>query len=130
MYMAKRNLFGLIYDDKTGKVTYDDGEIPSIGGDFTFEFHEGYNPLQFATDKTGEKLLELLKAHFGSSVINFSLAKTAVSGPVAPPAALQVVAERNGISESFNAGLIANSLIRTGSFSSFRFDLKVAGILF
>lgn len=127
--MAKKNIFGLIYDDKTLKVTYDDGEVPVVGGDFTFENHEGYNPLQYATDKTGEKVISILKANLPEDV-GLKLSRTVVTGPIAPPPQLVVEVSRNGISETFNVGLIANSLIRSGSLASFKQDLKVAGILF
>jgi hypothetical protein len=126
--MAKRNIFGLIYDERTGKVTYEDGEVPAVGANFTFENHAGYNPLQFATDKTAAELVEILAANFPQ--IEFAATKTKPEGPVAPPAANQIRASRNGISESFNAGLIANSLIRNGNLISVRAEFKAAGLLY
>lgn len=126
--MAKRNIFGLIYDDKTGRVTYDDGEIPAVGGDFTFEQPEDFtgqleNPLQFATSKTGEKIVAILT----ESLPKDCKIKTFLYGD---PPALMVGIERNGIRGEFNVGLIANSLIRSGSLNSFKQDLKIAGLLF
>lgn len=125
MYMAKRNLFGLEFDETTGKVTID-GEPPAVGADFAFENHPGYNPLQYATVETTEKLVAMLKSQFPG--IKFAATKTTTVGYV-PPQNL-ILAERHGIGEFFNAGLIANSLIRTGSFESFRQDLKIYGLLF
>lgn len=127
--MAKINIFGLLFDTKTGKVTYDDGEVPAVGGDFTFENHEGYNPLQYATDATATKLVALLKTDLPADC-KFFIERTKVEGPIAPPPQIVISIWRNGISESFNAGLIANSLIRSGSLISFKQDLKTAGILF
>lgn len=125
----KRNIFGLLFNPKTGKVTFEDGEVPTVGADFTFEDHEGYNPLQYATEKTAEAVADLLKKAFPSDV-SVKTAKTKPEGPVQPPASWQIEVSRFGISESFNAGLIANSLIRSGSLNSFKADLKTAGILF
>jgi len=128
MYMAKRNIFGLIFDDRSGKVTYDDGEIPFLGCDFTFEsttdiVGQPVNPLQYATDKTGEKIIAILKATLPGDV-TYKLSR------IGDPAALHVTIQRNGIGETFNVGLIANSLIRQGSINSFKYELKSAGILF
>ncbi len=75
--MAKQNIFGLVFDTKTGKVTFDDGEIPAVGGDFTFEDHPGYNPLQYATDKTGEKIVATLTSALPAG-IEYSLFRTKV----------------------------------------------------
>ena len=126
--MAKKNIFGLIYDDKTGKVTYDDGEAPAVGADFTFENQEGVNPLQYATQKTAEKLVEILKVELPKD-IKYTIARlTYVQSLTIPP--ISITVERNGIKEQFSAGLIANSLIRSGSLESFKHDLKIAGILF
>lgn len=129
MYMAKINIYGLLFDEKTGKVTYDDGEVPAVGGDFTFEATPGYNPLQYATDKTGDKIVEILKAALPAG-ISFKLTKTKSEGPVQPPAQLQVCVERYGITAELNVGLIANSLIRSGSLNAVKADLKTAGLLF
>ena len=126
--MSKKIIFGLIYDDKTGKVTYYDGEAPAVGADFTFENQEGVNPLQYATQKTAEKLVEILKVELPKD-IKYTIARlTYVQSLTIPP--ISITVERNGIKEQFSAGLIANSLIRSGSLESFKHDLKIAGILF
>jgi len=125
----KRNIFGLLYNPKTGKVTFEDGEAPAVGADFTFEDHEGYNPLQYATEKTADAIVDVLKKALPSD-ISFKAVKTKPEGPVQPPASWQIEVSRFGISESFNAGLIANSLIRTGHLDALKVDLKTAGILF
>ena len=127
--MAKQNIFGLLFDTKTGKVTYDDGEIPAVGKDFTFEDHPGYNPLQYATDKTGALIVQTLKESLPAG-IEFELFRTKVEGPIQPPPQLQVKISQNGIFGEFNVGLIANSLIRSGSLTSLKAELKSAGILF
>lgn len=127
MYMVKRNLFGLEYDETTGKVTID-GEPPAVGADFAFENHPGYNPLQYATYETTEKLVDILSAKFRG--VKFTAITTEIFGPLYVPPQNLILAERHGLEETFNAGLIANSLIRTGSFESFRQDLKIAGLLF
>lgn len=127
--MAKRNIFGLIYDSKTQKVTLDDGQEPLVGADFTFEDHEGYNPLQHATEETGQKILQALKKVVPPDV-DLYLRRPPVEGPIAPPPQLQVFVVRWGISAEFNAGLIANSIIRSGSLNSVLAELKTAGILF
>lgn len=126
--MAKRNIFGLIYDDKTGKVTLDDGEAPAVGADFTFENPEGVNPLQYATQKTAEKIVEILKSELPPD-ITYSIARLTYEQSLTIPP-IQLTVKRNGITADFSAGLIANSLIRTGSLASFKHDLKVAGILY
>ncbi len=126
--MAKRNIFGLLFDDRTGKVTYDDGEVPAVGGDFTFENLEGTNPLQYSTQKTAEKIVEILTAALPSDIKYEVFRPVYTQSLTIPP--IQIKISRNGISETFSAGLIANSLIRTGSLASFRQDLKIAGIVF
>ena len=126
--MAKRNIFGLIYDDKTGKVTYEDGEVPTVGGDFTFENQENVNPLQYATQKTAEKIVEILKAELPKD-FKYTISRLVYEQSLTIPP-LNLTIERNGIKESFSPGLIANSLIRTGSLASFKQDLKNAGLLF
>ena len=127
--MAKLNIFGLLFDTKTGKVTYEDGEIPPGSDSLTFEYHEGYNPLQYATDAAGEKIVDVLKFSLPTD-IKYTLYHTGVIGPIHPPPQLLVGVDRNGISAEFNVGLIANSLIRSGSLASFKAELKSAGILF
>jgi len=127
--MAKLNIFGLQFDTKSGKVTFEDGEIPAVGGDFTFEFNDGYNPFQYATDKTGEKVVEILTKSL-PAFTKFTLFRTKNEGPIQPPPALQIRVAQNGIFGEFNVGLIANSLIRSGSLESFKAELKSAGILF
>ncbi len=126
--MAKQNIFGLLYDPKTGKVTYEDGEIPAIGGDFTFENHPGYNPLQYATDKTGTLIVAILDGALPAG-IDFDLFRTEVEGPIQPPPQLQVRISNQGIFGDFNVGLIANSIIRQQSLVSVKAELKAAGIL-
>ena len=126
--MAKRNIFGLIYDDRTGKVTYEDGEVPPVGGDFTFENQENVNTLQYATQKTAEKIVEILKAELPKD-FKYTIARLVYEQSLTIPP-LNLTIERNGIKESFSLGLIANSLIRTGSLTSFKQDLKNAGLLF
>lgn len=128
--MAKRNLFGLIYDTETRKLSYEDSTEPlPIGNDWQFEDHgEGYNPLQYATDFTGEKVIAFMRIHFGPG-LNFRLYRPEYAFyPLPKP--LHVEVESNGIKESFNVGLIANSLIRSGSFASLRSSMKTAGLLF
>lgn len=126
--MAQKNIFGLLYDDRKGTVCFEDGEVPAVGGDFTFENPKNFlgdfcNPFQFATDETADKLITSLKSVLPADVkirrFRFG-----------DPAANLLEFERAGIRESFNAGLIANSLIRSGSFRNFFQDLKIAGILF
>lgn len=126
--MAKRNIFGLIYDDKTGKVTDEDGNAPAIGADFTFENQEGVNPLQYATQKTAEKIISILKAELPKDIEYQAERLVYEQSLTIPP--INITLSRNGIKASFSAGLIANSLIRSGSLRSFKQDLQIAGILF
>lgn len=126
--MAQKNIFGLIFDDRKGTVCFEDGEVPAIGGDFTFESPKDFigqfcNPLQYATDATAEKVIASLKKVLPSDV-------TIRRFRAGDPPANFLELERAGIKETFNAGLIANSLIRSGSFRNFFQDLKIAGILF
>jgi hypothetical protein len=122
--MAKRNIFGLTYDSKTGKVTFENGEKPSVGADFTFE--DIGNPLQFATQETGEKLVEILADHFGPKIkFTLELKKSAFT-----PDQYAIRAERDGIHETLIAGLVANSIIRNGGLSSIQAELKYLGLLF
>ena len=123
----KRNIFGLLYDPVTEKVEFEDGE--ETPGDFTFANHEGYNPLQYATEATADKLVSALSKLLPKDC-KITKVWTEVEGPIAPPPQILLHVSRSGIGESFNAGLIANSFIRSGSFASFRQDLKLAGILF
>lgn len=126
--MSKQNVNGLVFDTETGKVTLEDGEVPAIGGEFTFENIPGYNPLQYATPYTAGVLIAALTPRVPSSV-KFSAEKTKPEGPIQPPAAWQLIVENLGFKESFNAGLIANSIIRTQSIQPFLESLKLAGIL-
>lgn len=127
--MAKRNIFGLIFDSETGKVTLDDGTPPAVGADFTFEDVPGHNPLQYATEETGKKLIEAIKPAVAPDIF-IALRKTENHGPIAPPAQTQIYFVRWGITAEFNAGLVANSIIRSGSLNSILAELKSAGILF
>jgi hypothetical protein len=127
--MAKQNIFGLLFDPKTGKVTFEDGEIPAVGGDFTFEEHNGYNPLQYATEKTCEKLIVLLKSYFGAQY-TYETIETEVTGAIAPPVQKLIRISKNGIFGDFNAGLIANSIIRSGSLNSLSAAMKSSGLSF
>tara|TARA_R110000868_G_scaffold153995_2_gene379985 strand:+ start:764 stop:1144 length:381 start_codon:yes stop_codon:yes gene_type:complete len=125
--MAQKNIFGLFYDDRKGTVCFEDGEVPPVGGDFTFESPKDFSgqsagPLQFATDETADKLIALLKV-----ILPTDTKIRRVRGGDPPANFLDF--ERAGIKGSFNAGLIANSLIRSGSFRNFFQDLKIAGIL-
>ena len=127
--MAKRNLFGLIYDTETRRLSYEDSDEPlPVGNDFQFEDHPGYNPLQYATDPTGQKVVAGMKVAFGD-FISYRLYRPVYEGLLIP-SPLMVEVESNGIKESFNVGLIANSLIRSGSFASLRASMKTAGLLF
>lgn len=126
--MALINIFGLLLNEETGKVTFDDGAVPAVGGDFTFEVN-GYNPLQYATDQTGEQVISILRAHL-PRYLKFTLERTRGEGHLQPPPQLQVIVEANGIKRSYNAGLIANSLIRTASLWSFTEELRASGLLF
>ncbi len=125
--MAKQNVHGLIFDSKTGKITLPDGEKPAIGADFTFEYHPNWNPLQYATEETTDKLVDLLRNNFTD--VKFSKDLLSYPTPIPPPGWM-ITAERYGIAEAFNAGMVANSLIRSGSLAGFRAELKTAGILF
>ena len=127
--MAKRNIFGLIFDSETGKVTLDDGTPPPVGAEFTFEDVPGYNPLQYATEATAKKLVDAIRPAVPADVV-IAVHKTDPTGPVAPPAQTQLLFYRWGIQTGLNAGLIANSIIRSGSLNSVLAELKAAGILF
>lgn len=129
MYMAKLNIFGLVYDTETKTVTYSDGAVPPVGGDFTFENYDGYNCLQYATEDTGKKIIAILKQALPPG-FEFELFKTEVYGPIQPPRQLQLRVTRNGIIGEFNVGLIANSILRSGSIGSFRAELKYYGLGF
>jgi hypothetical protein len=127
--MAKRNIFRLIFDSETGKLTNEDGSALPVGADFTFEDHPGYNPLQYATEETAKKIVDAIRPALPSDVVIASH-KTETHGPVAPPPQAQILFFRWGITAEFNAGLIANSIIRSGSLNSVLAELKTAGILF
>lgn len=127
-YMELQNIFGLLFDPSTGKVTLDDGTPPACGADFTFESHRGYNPLQYATPETCAKLVSFLRSQFGAQY-NYAITSTQVSGPVAPPPQQQIVVSRGSKSLEINSGLLANSIIRSGPEATVS-SLKADGLNF
>lgn len=122
--MAKQNIFGLILDTKTGKVTLEDGTAPTFGAGFTFEPQEGRNPLQYATEKTAKEIAASLSELFPK--VTF----VAFLDEDQDPPKQMIKATSFGISELFCAGLVANAAIRRGDFSFIKDELKTAGLLF
>lgn len=121
----KRVIFGLVFDPATGRVEYEDGGDQNW--DFTFENYTTFNPLQFATEYTTKRLVEIISPAFPQ--IKFKPVLISHVGPWLPPA-WHLEAERDGIKEQFRAGLIANSIIRRNNLDSFKDELKMAGLLF
>ncbi len=125
--MAKVNIFGLLFDTVTKTFTNSDGEPLVLGGDWTFEDFLGHNPLQFATAETAERIVEILKTSLPAG-IEYEIQETKVGWLGRPQRIIKV--SRYGLSEHLNAGLVANSIIRSGSLEGVKADLKLAGILF
>lgn len=117
--MILLNIFGIGYDPETGKTYLDNEETP-----YTFEKQphvswpgptQFYNPLQYASLETADAMQSFVQqvmdeAYPGSRVTRDD---SQVFGTSAPMRLIVVTASNKSRAE-LNAGLIANSIIRSG----------------
>lgn len=126
-----RNLFGLWYDPTSKKVYLDEeGLAPSVGANFTFEDHPGFNPLQYATEDTAKQVAEILRRNLPPTV---TVAEVMSPYPLrsTTPRYWDIRVSQYGIYADLNAGLVANSLIRSAgaSIKGILGELKGEGVL-
>lgn len=104
-----REIFGLYFDSATGKV-FDEN-----GNDMGFTFENRDNPFQFATQETAEKVLSLVRSWVpGASFEVASMKLLPAGGYYWSPRMIR--AKSGDMQAEFNAGLLANAVIRTGPF--------------
>jgi hypothetical protein len=101
---------GLYFDTVSG-VVYNDmlEQLP-----FTFEFNPGYNPFHYATLLTANKVADFVKSLAPHAVVKVKFAET--MGPAQLPKQALIVATFGESEAELVAGLIANSMMRSGMY--------------
>jgi hypothetical protein len=132
------NYHGVYFDPATGKTYTEDGAETG----FTFErarwsgpfglhlLWPWLNPIGFATHATGVKILEFARALMPKLSVVLDEEKKDL-GPFTRTVERQIVVSDGFKQESFNAGLLANSIIRNGHKSAgvrFLAEVRLAGM--
>ena len=133
------NYHGIYFDPATGKTYREDGtdtgftfEHPTWTGPFGLHFQWPWlNPLTFASYETAIKVLHFVRGLLPKVSVSLD-EENRISGPFTRTVERLIVVSDGHTEESFNAGLLANSIIRVGeklAAQSFLAEVKHARIV-